>query len=71
MWLTEGFANVYCERLQMCHFCVTNVSLKHYITIKIKLTVSNLPYFITTHNAFVFVDSNSSISVTIQLHMFI
>jgi hypothetical protein len=31
-----------------------------------KLTVSNLPFCITVHNAFVFADLNSSISATIQ-----
>ena len=45
---------------------VTNLSLKHQTELKIKLTVGNLSFFITTHNAFVFVESNSSISVTIQ-----
>jgi hypothetical protein len=33
---------------------------------KVKLTVNKLYFFITIHNAFLFVDSNSSISVTIQ-----
>jgi len=33
---------------------------------KIKLTVINFSFFIPIHNAFVHLDSNSSISVTIQ-----
>jgi hypothetical protein len=40
------------------------VASKHYITIKPKLTVSNLSFFITSHNAFQFVLSNSCISLT-------
>jgi len=32
----------------------------------IKLTISDFSFFITIHNAFVFVDSYSSISVTIR-----
>jgi hypothetical protein len=43
---------------------VTNLSFKHYI--KIKLTVCNF-WYITIHNAFVYVDSTSSIPVTIQI----
>ena len=33
---------------------------------KLKLTVSNFSFLITIHNAFVFIDSKSSASVTIQ-----
>jgi len=54
-----GFSNIYYELL-------TNRSFKHEITIKFDLTKSNLSFFIAVHNVFVFVDSNSSISVTIQ-----
>ena len=56
----------YCELQQSCHFYVTNLSFKHYITVKIQLTVSNFSFFIIIHNGFVFVAWNSSISVTIQ-----
>jgi hypothetical protein len=45
---------------------VTNLSFKHYIKTKIKLAPSNVVSLITIHNAFVFVDSNSSVSATIQ-----
>ena len=45
---------------------VPNLSFKHKIKIKLKLTESNLSFFITVHNDFVFVHSNVSISVTIQ-----
>jgi hypothetical protein len=41
-------------------------------SIKIKLTVGNLSTFITIQNAFVLVDSNSSVLVTFRIkHMFI
>jgi len=43
------------------------VLFKHQIKVKIKtqLTGSNLPLFVTVNNAFVYVDSNSCISVNI------
>ena len=44
---------------------VTNLSFKHSVTIKIKLSVSNLTFFITIQNSCVLLYSNSSISVTI------
>jgi hypothetical protein len=43
-----------------------NMSCKQQIKIQIKLTVSDFCFFITIHNAYVLVDSNSSISVSIQ-----
>jgi len=36
------------------------------IKTKIKLTVTNLSFFVTFHNAFVFAGSNSSVSLTTQ-----
>jgi len=45
---------------------VTNLSFNHYIKIKIKLTVRNSSLFIIIHNASVFADSNSSISLTTE-----
>jgi hypothetical protein len=27
--LTVGFSNIYCEPQQICHFCLSNVYLKH------------------------------------------
>jgi hypothetical protein len=32
------------------HFCVINLSFKHYVKTKIKVRVSNLSLFITIHN---------------------
>ena len=43
-----------------------DLSCKPRIKIKTKLTVSNFSFFVTTYNAFVILDSNSCISVTIQ-----
>jgi hypothetical protein len=65
LWMTVEFWNVYCEVQQMYHFCVTNLSLKHITVVKSKINfrVSNISFFITTHNVFVFVDSNSSASL--------
>ena len=37
LWMTVGFSNVYFEVQQIYHFCVTNLSLKHKITVKIKI----------------------------------
>jgi len=34
---------------------------------QIKINSTNFPFFIAIHNAFVFVDSNSSTSVTVQI----
>jgi hypothetical protein len=47
---------------------VTGLSFNHEIKIKIKLTVSNVYFFVAIHSAFVcvFVCSSSSIVVTIQ-----
>jgi len=42
------------------------LSFKHEIKTKIKLIVTNLPSFVTFHNAFVFAGSNSPVSLTIQ-----
>jgi hypothetical protein len=43
-------------------FLCNKFSFTHYTKIKIKLTVSIFSFFVTIHNAFVFVDSKSSIS---------
>jgi hypothetical protein len=39
--LMMGFSNVCSELYQMCHLCVTNLSFKQYIKVKIKVTISN------------------------------
>jgi len=39
------------------------MSFKYYIRIAIQLTVSSFSFFVTIHSAFVFADSNNSISV--------
>jgi hypothetical protein len=54
------------DRVLILLWIVTDLSLKREIEITIKLTVSNLSFFMTLHNYFAFVDPNSSISVTIQ-----
>jgi hypothetical protein len=46
--VTVVFLNIFYELEELCHFCVTNLSIEH--KIKIKLTVSNFPFFITIHN---------------------
>jgi hypothetical protein len=38
--MTVGFSNIYCEAQQIYHFCVTNLSLKHKITVKSKIKFS-------------------------------
>lgn len=50
------FSNIYRELRQNCYLCLTNLSLKYSIKIKIQLTVSNLSFFIIIHNTFLFVD---------------
>ena len=50
---------------KFCHFCVKICHLSVKLNF-IKLTVSNFSFFITIHNDFIFVDSYSSISVTIR-----
>jgi hypothetical protein len=45
---------------------LTNLSVRLEIQIKTQLTVSNFSFFFVIHNAFVSVDSTSSISVAIQ-----
>jgi len=57
--LMVGFLNIYYEHEQICHF-------SHYNRIEVKLTVNNLSFSFTNDNAFISVDSNSCISVTIQ-----
>ena len=64
--MTVGLSDVYCKLQQICHFCVTNLSFKHEVKIKILVVVSNFPLLITFINACVFVESNSSIFATIQ-----
>jgi hypothetical protein len=61
LWMTVGFSNISLEAQQIYHFCVTNLSLKHKITVKSKLNirVSNISFFITIHNTFVSVDSKA------------
>ena len=44
----------------------TTLSFSHYNRTEVKLTVNNLSFSVTNDNAFVSVDSNSCISVTIQ-----
>ena len=44
---------------------VTNFSFKHKIQIKLQLTVCKFSFYTTIYNAFLFVDSNSSILITI------
>jgi hypothetical protein len=51
---------------KFCDFCVTNLLFKLYTKIKIKLTLNNFSYFFAIHYVYVFVDSNSCISVTTQ-----
>lgn len=46
-------------------WAVTNLSFKHKIQIKLQLTVCMFSFCITIYSAFVFVDSDSSILVTI------
>jgi hypothetical protein len=58
--LTVGFANIYCEQQQLCNWYIKN---------NIELSVSPFYLFITFQNSFVFVDSNSSISM--NLHNYI
>jgi hypothetical protein len=41
---------------------VTNLSFKHWIKVKIQLTISNYSFFIANHNTFVFIDSSLSAS---------
>ena len=56
-----GFSNIYCDLLK-------KFSFKYEIKIKMKLTVSNFfPFFVTIHNDFVLVNSNSCISVNLQI----
>ena len=55
---------VNCDKFR--HFCATNLLFKHYTKIKLKSTVNNISFFVAIHNACVFVDSNSRISVTVQ-----
>jgi len=43
-----------------------SLSFKLEIKTKINLTVTNLSFLATLHNAFVFAGSNSSVSLTIQ-----
>jgi hypothetical protein len=66
--MTVGFSDIYGKVRQNYHLCVTNLSFKHKRTVKSKInfTVSNISFFITIHNVFVSVNSNSSLSVTIQ-----
>ena len=40
LWMTVGFWNIYCEAQQIYHFCVTNLSLKHKISVKNKINFS-------------------------------
>jgi hypothetical protein len=56
-----------CQNMREEIFCISCV----YIAVHVRLvcvfvTISNFSFFVTTHNAFVFVDSNSSILVGIQ-----
>jgi hypothetical protein len=60
-WMTVGFSNIYLEEQQIYHFCVTNLSLKHKITVKSKINirVRNISFFITIRKVFVSVDSKA------------
>ena len=50
--MTVGFWNIYCEEQQIYHFCLTNLSLKHKSTVKVKLilVIRKISLFITIHN---------------------
>ena len=56
-----------------CNKCVISarqMSFKLWIKTKIQLLVRNLPFFITVHNALAVIETNISVSVTIQNYMF-
>ena len=51
LWMTVGFWNIYCEAQQIYHFCVTNLSLKHKISVKSKINFSVKLYFSLCYNS--------------------
>jgi hypothetical protein len=63
---TEFYSWEFRKFIVNCNKSVISVQQICGLNIKIKLTVSNFPFFVTIHNVFVFVDSKNSISVTIQ-----
>jgi hypothetical protein len=67
-WRRKQTNNIEVNGAILEHFLwtVTNLLFKHSIKVKIKWTVSNFSFFINMHSVFVFVDWNSSISLTIQ-----
>jgi hypothetical protein len=63
--LAMGFSSICCELQQIRHFHLQNLLFK--LIIKIKLTMSNFSFSITIHTVFEFVDSKSSLLVTIGI----
>ena len=64
-----GFSNIYCEAQQIYHFCVTNffAETKLQLKVKLMLLLSSISFFLTI-DVFLLVDSNNSVSVTIQVY---